>query len=303
MITNAVFLGSKKFGFEIFKSLLEANSDVTWTVLCPPDFDDSRSNFKDFETYAQFKNLELIVAPSPDSVLQHAKTHKPDIMIVCGYYRILSAELFKQVNHGVFGFHNSLLPKYRGGSPLVWQMINNEPVLGSSLFRFSHGVDDGPLLDQVKIVNNADLFIGDAMDLIEREWLSKLPTLWQKICDGQMQLIEQEHDQATYCAQRQEGDGCIDWTESANDVNRFIRAQAHPYPRAFFELNGSRIKIVAHETDARKVYGRPGQVFEVRDEYITVCCGDNTVIRIIRVEKGNQCVLAPSVVTSFKQRF
>ena len=70
---------------------------------------------------------------------------------------VASTEFFRQkflsVRLGVWGIHNSLLPKYRGGSPLVWQLINSEKVVGSSFFKFTSGMDDGVILDQVKIEN------------------------------------------------------------------------------------------------------------------------------------------------------
>jgi len=75
----------------------------------------------------------------------------------------------------VWGIHNSLLPKYRGGSHLVWQVINREKVLGSTFFKFSDCMDEGAILDQVSIKNTSNLTIADAGDLIELEWIKKLP--------------------------------------------------------------------------------------------------------------------------------
>ena len=164
MISNALFLGSKKFGLEIFKSLYKANEGVKWTILCPQDLKDTRTYFDEFQEFSKCENLDLLIVSSPEKVLEYAKDHKPDVMVVCGYYRILSSELFDYVSDGVWGIHNSLLPKYRGGSPLVWQMINNDEELGSSFFKFDKGVDDGPILYQVKVKNNGDITIKEAMN-------------------------------------------------------------------------------------------------------------------------------------------
>ena len=121
MISNAVFLGSKKFGFNLFKALYSADPAISWTILCPPDLNDTRTFFDEFQDFAKLNNIILLTANSAKMVEQYVLHNKPDVMIVCGYYRILSPELLENVKLGVWGIHNSLLPKYRGGSPLRYE--------------------------------------------------------------------------------------------------------------------------------------------------------------------------------------
>ena len=302
MISNAVFLGSKKFGLELFKAMYYADTSINWTILCPPDRNDIRSNFEDFNEFAKKENIDLLDADSPQMILQYARDHNPDVMIVCGYYRILPPELFLEVRDGVWGVHNSLLPKYRGGSPLVWQMINNESTLGSSFFKFAKGVDDGAILDQVGIENTKNLTIKEAADLIEIEWVKRIPQIWRNFCEGSIEATEQIHLDATYCAQRQEPDGEIDWRNDASSIDIFIRAQDAPYPKAFFFFRDKKIKIAKHTTDNRIVYGTVGQVFEIREAYVTICCGKNTVIRLVELEVDGKTVPSNEILSSIKLR-
>ena len=301
-IQTALFLGSKKFGLEIFKSLYSANKNVHWTVMCPPDQDDPRTYFDEFLKFAQKEDLDISVANSPDMIVQYASDHKPDVMFVCGYYRILSGKLFDLIHAGVWGIHNSLLPKYRGGSPLVWQMINGEKELGSSLFKFSEGVDDGPVLHQLKVNNTNDLTINGAMDLLENAWVDVLPEIWSKFCEGSLTPTDQDHKQATFCAQRQEYDGEVNWNESAEKLDCFIRAQAAPYPRAYFEYDNKKIRITSHELDRRTVYGTCGQVFEVREDFVSVCCGENSLLKLTGIEVNGEEVPPSKILKSFKIR-
>jgi methionyl-tRNA formyltransferase len=302
VIENAIFLGSKKFGFELFKALYEADETVSWTVLCPPDLSDLRTYFDEFSNFTKVNNIDLLSAASPEMILQFAEDHRPDVMIVCGYYRILPSKLFELINEGVWGIHNSLLPKYRGGAPLVWQIINREQVLGSTFFKFDDGVDDGPVLDQVTIENTPSLTIAQAGDLIEHEWVKRVPKLWKDFCSGKLVAEKQNHDEATYCAQRKEFDGEITWRKDALYIDSFIRAQAHPYPRAFFNYREKKVKIVKHETDVRVVYGSVGQVFEVREDFVTICCGENSVLRLIELEVDGTLLKAREVLNSIKVR-
>ena len=302
MINSAVFLGSKKFGLNLFKTLYETDSTISWTVLCPPDLNDTRTYFSEFQEYAKMKNLDLLTPNSPAMIEQYVLDNKPDVMVVCGYYRLLSERLLDNVTLGVWGIHNSLLPKYRGGSPLVWQLINREKVIGSSLFKFSSGMDDGVILDQVKIENADTMTIGEASDSIEQAWISKVPNIWKDFCKGNINPVAQNNSEASYCAQRQESDGLIDWARNAKDVDAFIRAQDLPYPRAFFKIDEKIVRVVNHSVDARKIYGACGQVFQIIDNRVVICCGDSTAIQISKVLIDGKVVDASQILHSIKIR-
>ena len=234
MITKALFLGSKKLGLELFKSLYLTDQEIHWAILCPPDLDDARSYFNEFSDFARTHNVDLNTATSPGMVVEFTRDFSPCVIIVNGYYRLLPLELFDLVPHGVWGIHNSLLPKYRGGSPLVWQLINCEPEVGSTFFKFSEGMDDGPVLAQVRVSNKTNLTISEAGDLIESESLKRMPNLWRQFIRGEIDAHEQDHSKATYCAQRQDSDGDITWSSPADQVDAFIKAQSSPYPGAWF---------------------------------------------------------------------
>lgn len=302
MISNAVFLGSKKFGLQLFKSLFYADRSVNWTILCQPDLNDTRTFFYEFQKFAIENDIDFLVATSSQMVTQYLLDHSPDVVIVCGYYRILPIELIANVPSGVWGIHNSLLPRYRGGSPLVWQLINGERTIGSSFFKLTEGMDDGAILAQVKVSNSSDLTISEATEKIEEEWTRRLPLLWADFCHGTINPSEQIHSEATYCAQRQEADGLINWSMNASDIDAFIRAQGAPYPRAFFELNGKKVKVVRHRIDPRTIYGVPGQVFQVFGDYVTVCCSGRTAITLCEVEVGGVNFKASDVINSIKMR-
>ena len=121
---RALFLGSKKFGLEIFKSIYYTSEDLKWRVLCPQDLDDIRTYQDEFLNFCRRENLDLLVVTSVAMVTEAVKDFEPDVMIVSGYYNILPKKLLDLVPLGVWGIHNSLLPKYRGGAALVWQIIN-----------------------------------------------------------------------------------------------------------------------------------------------------------------------------------
>ncbi len=301
-IKKAIFLGSKEFGLTIFKSLYECNNEIDWIILCPSDLNDSRSYFEHFNNFAKKNNIELKKVKKISSVDQVVDKVMPDILFVVGFYQILPSYILNKIPEGVWGIHNSILPKYRGSSPLVWQLINDEDIIGSSLFKFSEGMDDGDILHQVSFKNSSNYNIQTATKELEKLWCNCLPDIWKRFINKEIQPFKQDHSQATYCAKRNPNDGLIDWTQSASYIDRFIRAQSNPYPMAFFLFKNKVVHVVEHELDSKTIYGLSGQVFQSSNSHVTICCGGNTAIRIIEVEVDGKIFPASKILGSISIR-
>ncbi len=275
-----MFIGSRDFGFKFLKLFLKSSNNVNWFILCPKIDDERDSYLNDFKELSEKNNFFFDVISNDKQVESYIKKLKPEILIVCGYYKIISKEIISLFKLGAWGVHNSLLPKYRGGAPLVWQIINNEKVLGSTIFKLKDGIDNGPILDQVRIKNNIKICINDASELIIKEWGRKIPLIWSNFNKGKIKVTNQKHHLATYSSARKESDGLINWKKSADKIDCFIRAQKHPYPGAFFYFNKQKVKIVEYSLDNKIVYGISGQVFEVKKSYVSVCCGASSIIKL-----------------------
>ena len=138
------FLGSKSTGFEVLKNIYKNGSRDDFLVIHPDDRKDKRSCLNKFESFIQ--NHDRIILETASS-MEKARTilsdYKMDICFVSGWYWLLTESDLKLSPQGYYGIHPSLLPKYRGNAPLVWQIINGESEIGASLFQFQSGMDDG----------------------------------------------------------------------------------------------------------------------------------------------------------------
>lgn len=100
-----------------------------------------------FIAYAKEYDLDLLVSKSKSVTHEMVKDHQPDLCFVNGWYQLLLEDTLAIPKFGTVGIHHSLLPKYRGGSPLVWQIINNEEEIGTSVFYLDKGMDSGDIVN------------------------------------------------------------------------------------------------------------------------------------------------------------
>jgi methionyl-tRNA formyltransferase len=222
--------------------------------------------------------------------------------MVCGWYWLLDAETVSVAPMGFYGVHTSLLPEYRGGSPLIWSIINGDAEVGATVFRLASGVDDGEILHQVRVLNLAEDNVGTILEKIERGMVDTLPAKWRLLLAGRAELMQQDHARATFCGQRAPRDGRIDWTLPATRVHNFIRAQTAPYPGAFDHLDGKKIVFLKTAVDDRHYFGTPGQVLQRSKNNVLISCGSSSAISVLELEVDGSRVSPSKALPSVTSR-
>lgn len=283
MSGRAIFLGSKPFGLAILRALMTAEVDLAWSVIHPADDKDSRSALGDFKRYCAQSGIDFTVTQGAREAYSAIESANADVVFVCGWYFLIPGEMLSG-RARFFGIHNSLLPKYRGGAPLVWAIIRGEPLVGSTLFRITPGMDDGPVYLQVSAEMGQDDDIAAALAALEASFLAALPGAWPAIVSGANPGRPQDHSAATYCGQRIPEDGFIDWGRSGQEVHAFVRAQTRPYPGAFTVAPAGMVRVWKTRTLATPYYGTAGQVLERREDAIIIACGRDSAIAIVQAE-------------------
>ena len=205
---------------------------------------------------------------------------KPDLGIVAGFSHILPNDILKIPRYGFWNVHAGSVPKYRGGSPLNWQLINGEVRAGLSILEMTPGIDDGPILSSTNFkIAHADTILdlhiraNKLFPLLLLPLLSNLPESLRK-------SKVQSRIGARYWHQRNERDGQIDWINSnSQQVYNFVRAISKPYPGAFGVITGRReIRIWQVKIDENHVDGVPGRVVKLKDGFHVPCGGGGSVL-------------------------
>jgi methionyl-tRNA formyltransferase len=272
-------------------------------VLTTDDSDDDRSVLGDFKDFAAEKKLEFHIARNNKETESIIRRMAPDICFVVGWYRILGKQTLESVPNGFLGIHHSLLPRYRGGSPLVWAMINGEKIVGTTLFSLAEGMDDGDIWAQEKIEIGNNDYISDVMAKLEEKAISILNEKYIAILEAKVKPYPQDHSKATYCSSRLPEDGLIDWKKSAREIYDFIRAQSEPYPGAYTFYEDNKLMVWKAHMDDRVYYGTPGQVAGRSGDNVYVICGDNRPVVLEIVEYEGKKIPAGDIIKSIKTRF
>lgn len=289
-----MLLGSKSLGLQVFDMLRKGSAAGLYKfvgILTLNDEDDPRSE-KDAITHTT--GTPIRCKESKEDLAAVVEDFRPDLVIVACWYDIIPAKVLDSVPLGFWGIHHSLLPQYRGGSPLVWAMIMGEKFVGTTIFKMTEEVDAGPIAYQAQFEIGPKDTIREVVYRADKFAVEGLAEVISMVLDGSHFLREQSeavrivgHPGPSYCTQRTDREGEIDWNLSAQVVYDFIRAQGPPYPSAWTK---NYIRVPRAELLEGIVLGTPGRIWRCGKNGADIVCGDHRAIRI------------PSVIVDGKEK-
>lgn len=218
---------------------------------------------------------------TPDKVKGNAELFEQlkaldlDAIVVAAYGKILPQEMLDIPKRGVVNVHGSLLPKYRGASPIAAAILNGDPTTGVTIMKMELAMDTGPVIgssDKVPIApDDTTATLSEKLSRIGAEALIKyLPDY----LDGKITPTPQDNTQATSVKLINKEDGLINWQEDAKMIERKVRAY-QPWPSAFTKLDGKILKVLRAELLPE--VGTPGQVWQTPDGYPAVFTGNGSL--------------------------
>lgn len=290
-----VFLGASHFGFKCCETILKEGFDVVGVLTSPQEFRIPHSKGRpvinvlhaDFRSVSERYGvplMEMAGAMKDLEVVDKIRSWAPNLIMAVGWYHMVPWAIRNIPELGSMGMHASLLPRYAGGAPLVWALINGEKETGITLFHFDKGVDTGDIVLQRKVTIDFEDTIGTLYGKVEEEGLSLLKDALPRIADGSAPRIPQDLSHRTVFPMRTPEDGLIDWGWPASRIYNFVRAQTKPYPGAFTTAGDKRL-IVWEAGIGPVASGRPGKILErVSGKGVLVSCGKGTSIFLKTVQ-------------------
>lgn len=243
-----VFFGSDDFSAPIFQDLLEAGYSMMAAVTETDKPAGRGRGMKSplMKKVATEAGVAVLQPASKAEIVSLLNQLKPDLIILASYGQILPAEALSIPAYGALNLHPSLLPKYRGATPIQSTILAGEKETGVSLMVMSPEVDAGLVVSQLKVPLMGDETYTELKDDLAatagRLLLANLP----KYLAGQAKLQPQAVSEVTQTRKLTKSMGEIDWTQPTELINRQIRA-LNPWPGTWTELNGQRLKILRAE--------------------------------------------------------
>lgn len=205
-----------------------------------------------------------------------------DAVVVAAYGLMLPKAVLDLPRLGCFNIHGSLLPRWRGAAPIQRSLLAGDSETGVTIMKMDAGLDTGPMVLKEATPIAEDDTAGTLHDRLSRIGASLMARALEGIAAGELTARPQPAEGVIHAAKIDKREARIDWTRPALDVKRQIHAFS-PYPGAWFELNGARVKALAAQV--ADVSGAPGAVIALP---LTVACGEGAVAltRLQREGKG-----------------
>ena len=288
---NVVYLGTPEFSVLPLKSIIDLGKDKIIAVCTNKDKPVGRKKIPTPSPVKVFALNNGIKVFEYDKIrvegVEDLKALKPDIMITCAFGQILSAEILDIPKYGVINIHASLLPKYRGASPIQAAIKNGETETGITIMRTNVGIDDGDIIYSKTVDILPEETAGELFERLSFVGAECVLHALDLIRDNKAEYTPQDEKMATFTKMIKKSDAKIDWNLPAEEVKNAIRA-FNPDPIAWTEINGQILNVF----NAKVAYGNgaPGEVLSAK-KTLEIACRSGSII-IEKVQKSGGKVLS-----------
>ncbi len=281
-----VYLGTPDFAVQPLLKLLENNYNVVAVVTNH----DKPVGRKQILTPPPVKQVALennIPCYQYDKIrlegVEDLKKINPDLMITCAFGQILSQEILDIPRLGVINIHASLLPKYRGASPIHYAILNGETKTGITIMKTDIGIDTGDMIMQSEINIPKNQTMGELFNRLSVLGAELLIEALPKIANNTCEFIKQNDSLASVTKIIKKEMAKIDWNNNAENIVNQIRA-FNPSPVAYTLFENNPFKIYSAEISSLK--GKPGHVLQADKELIIACKDYSVSLKVVQKAGG-----------------
>lgn len=290
-----IFAGTPQFAASALEALLTNNYEVI-AVLTQPDRPAGRgmqllpSPVKQVALRHGITVLQPVTLKTDEAQRELAK-FQADVMVVAAYGLILPQQVLQMPKFGCLNIHASLLPRWRGAAPIQRAILAGDAETGITIMQMDQGLDTGKMLLKKTCLIAPHDTAQTLHDKLAITGASAIVETLLMLQSGNIDGEEQNSEFATYAGKLVKAEAKIDWTDSAFELERAIRAY-NPTPVAYSTLNDTNIKIwQAVAADIGK--DKPGKILAVNKQHIQVACGDGSLlIEILQRPNGKALPVA-----------
>ncbi|MBU5459386.1 methionyl-tRNA formyltransferase [Anaerostipes sp. MSJ-23] len=276
---RAIFMGTPEFAVPTLQALIDHHEVIG--VVTQPDKQRGRGKkvqFPPVKEKAVEYNIPVYqpVRAKEEAFIETLRQLNPDVIVVVAYGQILPESILNIPKYGCINVHGSLLPKYRGAAPIQWAVLDGEEKTGITTMFMEKGLDTGDMLDKVEVVLDPKETAGTLHDKLMEAGADLLLETLKKLEAGTAVRIKQDDSKSCYAKMLSKEMGKIDFTKSANEIERLIRGM-NPWPSAYTSMSGKTMKIWDADVVEYQGNEKPGTIVDVTKDSILVATGENAL--------------------------
>ena len=276
---RAIFMGTPEFAVPTLQALIDHHEVIG--VVTQPDKQRGRGKkvqFPPVKEKAVEYNIPVYqpVRAKEEAFIETLRQLNPDVIVVVAYGQILPESILNIPKYGCINVHGSLLPKYRGAAPIQWAVLDGEEKTGITTMFMERGLDTGDMLDKVEVVLDPKETAGTLHDKLMEAGADLLLETLKKLEAGTAVRTKQDDSKSCYAKMLSKEMGKIDFTKSANEIERLIRGM-NPWPSAYTSMSGKTMKIWDADVVEYQGNEKPGTIVDVTKDSILVATGENAL--------------------------
>lgn len=273
-----VFFGTAEFSVPSLRALITSGANIV-AVVTRPDARSGRHRelvAPPVKTLADNANLTVLQPTSPIQITPELAALEPTIGILVSYGRLIPASILKAFPDGIINVHASLLPRWRGASPIESALLAGDRSTGISLMRLETGLDTGPVYARHELKLGGHETRPELYDRLAALGAELLVQQLPAIILGQLKPVAQNDAKVTTCGLITKADGLIDWTKPAISLERQIRAYLG-WPGSVTEISGRTVTVTAAHIGLSHGKLAPGRAI-AHDGELAVATGDGLLV-------------------------
>ncbi len=279
-----VFMGTPDFSVPALASLYEAGHEIVCVYTQPPRPKGRGQKIQPspVQLFAESKNIPVLHPVSLKSAEAQKKfaDHNADVAVVAAYGLILPKNILDAPRRGCINIHASVLPRWRGASPIQRAILNGDSESGVTLMQMDEGLDTGAMIAVEKIPLNHQTTAASLHDALSVMGGRMIVRAMERLAaEGKLHSTPQPEEGIIYAHLLKKEDGRIDWTKPADETDRMVRA-LNPWPGTWCEINGERLKILETEPVSSQQNQPPGTV----NPDGSIACGKTTALRLLKLQ-------------------
>ena len=294
---RVIFLGTPDFAIPSLRALIDSPYEVV-AVFTQPDRPAGRGQHLHASPVKALAQAAGIPVFTPERLRNEENRRivenlAADFIVVVAYGQILPKWFLDAARIAPVNVHGSLLPRYRGAAPVIWTLLNGDPITGVTTMWMDEHLDTGDMLLRREFPVPDTITAGELAEELARLGAGLVVPTLDGLRSGSIVRAPQDHSQATTAPRIDKAMARIDWQRAAPEIHNLVRA-FNPWPLAYAEFRGAKLQFLlsrpAPEREA--AVQSPGTFLGVCGDALRVSCGGGTALDLLRVQLAGRSAVS-----------